>query len=570
MIIGLDVGGTHTDAVLLNRKGVEKQVKVSTDISDLFNTVLSGLTGLLKNISPDDIERIVLSTTLTTNAVVQKKVDPVGIIVSSGPGIDPEFFRTDDHYFPISGSIDHRGREREPVNENQIISAGEKLADAGVDYIGVIGKFSTRNPSHEILVKEILKDKFKKIFMGHKVSGNLNFPRRIATTHLNAAVYSMHKSFFNAVEKSLKEKGLNVPIQILKADGGTMSLEASMEFPGQTILSGPAASVMGSIAYAPEGKDSIVLDIGGTTTDISIFINKVPLLEPVGIQRGKYKSLIRSLRTFSKGLGGDSYVRVVDGNIVIGPERMGPAMAFGGKVPTPTDAMVVLGIMDDGDKTMARQGIDAIAKELGISSTETAKHIFHQSCSMILTEAFEMVDRINHKPVYTIHEFLKGYKIKPEKILLLGGPAKCCAEEIEDLSGIETQVVPCSSVANAIGAAAARTTCEVSLLVDTEQGFAVSPEENFKVSVPKDYSEEDVRKTALSLLKTKAIESGAAPDNIEVETIEFQKFNIVRNFVPKGKIFKTKIQVMPGLIRRFQHICGQFNGKKNIKGEKKI
>ena len=569
MIIGLDVGGTNTDAVLLSSMGVEKQVKVPTDVSDLFNTVLSGLTELLKDISPDDIERIVLSTTLTTNAVVQKKVDPVGIIVSSGPGIDPEFFRTDDHYYPISGSIDHRGRERQPVNENEIISAGEKLADAGIDYIGVIGKFSTRNPSHEILIKEILKDKFKKIFMGHQVSGNLNFPRRIATTHLNAAVYSMHKKFFNAVEKSLKEKGLHVPIQILKADGGTMNLESSMEFPGQTILSGPAASVMGSIAYAPEKKDTVVLDIGGTTTDISIFINKVPLLEPVGIQRGKYKSLIRSLKTYSKGLGGDSSVKVVDGNLIIGPERKGPAMAFGGKVPTPTDAMVVLGIMDQGDKKMAMQGIDAIAKELGVSPMESAKNIFHQSCSMILTEAFEMVDRINHKPVYTVHEFLQGYKIKPEKILLLGGPARYCAEEIEDLSGIETQVVPCSSVANAIGAAAARTTCEVFLLVDTEQGFAVSPEENFKASVPKDYSEEDVRKTALSLLKTKAIESGSDPDNIEVETIEFQKFNIVRNFVPKGKIFKIKIQVMPGLISRFHNICGQSNGKDTIKGEKK-
>ncbi len=569
MIIGLDVGGTNTDAVLLSSMGVEKQVKVPTDVSDLFNTVLSGLTELLKDISPDDIERIVLSTTLTTNAVVQKKVDPVGIIVSSGPGIDPEFFRTDDHYYPISGSIDHRGRERQPVNENEIISAGEKLADAGIDYIGVIGKFSTRNPSHEILIKEILKDKFKKIFMGHQVSGNLNFPRRIATTHLNAAVYSMHKKFFNAVEKSLKEKGLHVPIQILKADGGTMNLESSMEFPGQTILSGPAASVMGSIAYAPEKKDTVVLDIGGTTTDISIFINKVPLLEPVGIQRGKYKSLIRSLKTYSKGLGGDSSVKVVDGNLIIGPERKGPAMAFGGKVPTPTDAMVVLGIMDQGDKKMAMQGIDAIAKELGVSPMESAKNIFHQSCSMILTEAFEMVDRINHKPVYTVHEFLQGYKIKPEKILLLGGPARYCAEEIEDLSGIETKVVPCSSVANAIGAAAARTTCEVSLLVDTEQGFAVSPEENFKASVPKDYSEEDVRKTALSLLKTKAIESGSDPDNIEVETIEFQKFNIVRNFVPKGKIFKIKIQVMPGLISRFHNICGQSNGKDTIKGEKK-
>ncbi len=570
MIIGLDVGGTHTDAVLLSKKGVERQVKVATDASNLFNTVLSGLTALLDDIAPGDIKRIVLSTTLTTNAVVQKKVDPVGIIVSSGPGIDPEFFRTDNYYYPVAGSIDHRGRERQPINEEEIKAAGEKLAKAGIEYIGVIGKFSTRNPSHEIMIKEILNDKFKKIFMGHQVSGNLNFPRRIATTHLNAAVYSMHKDFFNAVQRSLREKGLEVPIQILKADGGTMSLESSMEFPGQTILSGPAASVMGSIAYAPDDKDTIVLDIGGTTTDISIFINKVPLLEPVGIQRGHYKSLIRSLKTYSKGLGGDSSVRVNDGNITIGPDRTGPAMAFGGKIPTPTDAMVVLGIMEQGDKANAMNGISAIADELGISPVEAAKRIFHQSCSMILTEAFEMVDDINHKPVYTVHEFLKGYKIKPEKILLLGGPARYCAEEIQDLSGIETEVVPCSGVANAIGAAVARTTCEVSLLVDTEQGFAVAPGEDFKISVPKDYTEENVRETALALLNEKAIRSGSDPNNIESEIIEFQKFNIVRNFVPKGKIFRMKIQVMPGLIRRFKNICGKQNGKNKLEGGKKV
>lgn len=568
MIIGLDVGGTHTDAVLLSRQGLERQVKVSTDASDLFSTVLSGLTTLLKDIPLERIERIVLSTTLTTNAIVQQKVDPVGIIVSAGPGIDPEFFRT-DYYYSVSGSIDHRGRERQPVDEKEIELAGEKLKKAGIEYLGIIGKFSTRNSSHELIIKEILKNKFKKIFMGHQVSGNLNFPRRIATTHLNAAVYSMHKDFFNAVYKSLKEKGLKVPIHILKADGGTMSLESSMDFPGQTILSGPAASVMGTIAYAPEEKDTIVLDIGGTTTDISIFINQVPLLEPVGIQRGHYKSLIRSLKTYSKGIGGDSHVRVSDGNILIGPDRSGPAMAFGGHDPTPTDAMVVLGIMEDGDKAKAFQGIDSIAAELGIASVDAAKKIFHQTCTAILLEAFEMVEHINHKPVYTIHEFLKGYKIKPEKILLLGGPAEYCAKEIQELSGIETRVVPCSNVANAIGAAAARTTCEVSLLVDTEQGFAVSPEENFKISVPREYSEENVHTIALGLLNQKAIASGSDPNNIQVEVIEFKKFNIVRNFILKGKIFRTKIQVMPGLIKRFKNVCENLNHIKKTQGEKR-
>jgi N-methylhydantoinase A/oxoprolinase/acetone carboxylase beta subunit len=93
MIIGLDVGGTHTDAVLLSSKAIEKKVKVPTDSADLFNTILSGFTLLLDNIDPKDIKRVVISTTLTTNAIVQQNMDPVGIIVSAGPGIDPEAFK---------------------------------------------------------------------------------------------------------------------------------------------------------------------------------------------------------------------------------------------------------------------------------------------------------------------------------------------------------------------------------------------------------------------------------------------------------------------------------------------
>jgi len=264
MILGVDVGGTHTDAVLLSSNGLEKKTKVLTDSTDLFNTILSSFTQLLDNIDPKNIKRVVLSTTLTTNAIVQQNMNPVGMIISAGPGIDPEAFRTCEHYYCVSGSINHRGREKAPINTMEINDIAQKLTKAGIEYVGVVSKFCVRNPSHEILIKRILNKYFKKIFLGHHVSGNLNFPRRIATTHLNSSVFSLHKSFFEAVKQSLEEKGLTVPIQILKADGGTMSLESSMSFPGQTVLSGPAASIMGAIPYATANQDAIVLDIGGT------------------------------------------------------------------------------------------------------------------------------------------------------------------------------------------------------------------------------------------------------------------------------------------------------------------
>ncbi|RLC28378.1 MAG: hydantoinase/oxoprolinase family protein, partial [Deltaproteobacteria bacterium] len=245
MIIGLDVGGTHADVVLLGNEGLIREVKVPTDPANLFDTVLTGLDKITEGINPSDIHRAVLSTTLTTNAIIQRQTAPVGMIVAGGPGLDPEFFRTNEDYYPVTGSIDHRGREIEPIDREQIRKIARCLAEAGIRNVGVISKFSVRNPEHEIQIADLLSRSFDKIFLGHQISGHLNFPRRIATTYLNAAVYPIHKNFFNAVKKSLKKKGLNVPIHVLKADGGTMSFDASMNFPGQTIFSGPAASVMG-------------------------------------------------------------------------------------------------------------------------------------------------------------------------------------------------------------------------------------------------------------------------------------------------------------------------------------
>jgi N-methylhydantoinase A/oxoprolinase/acetone carboxylase beta subunit len=520
----------------------------------LFKSVLSGFTLILEGVDPGRIKRVVISTTLTTNAIVQQTVTPVGMIVSAGPGIDPENFRTGDQYYAVAGSINHRGREIEPINEMEIQRVGEKFKKAGIEYVGVVSKFCVRNPSHEILIERILDNQFKQIFLGHHVSGNLNFPRRIATTYMNAAVYPLHKEFFQAVEQSLEEMGLTVPIQILKADGGTMTLEASMDFPAQTVLSGPAASIMGAIPYAPEGQDAVVLDIGGTTTDIAFLVDKTPLLEPVGIQRGGYRSLIRSLRTLSKGIGGDSALRVNDkGKLTVGPDRMGPAMAFGGAVPTPTDALVVLGLMEAGDQDRSRQGITFIADQLGMAEKEAAEHIFKICCNIILKKTFEMIDTLNAKPVYTVHDFLEGYTFSPDTILLMGGPARFFAKKIQEMYQLETIAVPYASVANAIGAALARTTCEVTVNADTEQGVVTAHEEDFSEPVSKSFSKEDLLEIAYRLLQDKAKNAGAEPDTLnEVEMVEFQEFNIVRNFSPRGKILRTKIQLKPGLIHGYE------------------
>ena len=303
MIIGLDVGGTHTDVVLLGNKGLLRAVKVPTDSQDLFHTILEGLNDITRDIDPADIRRAVLSTTLTTNTIIQKRTAPVGMLVSAGPGIDPELFRTNDHYFAVAGCMDHRGREIDPIDVDEIRWVAERFRAHAIRHVGVVGKFSPRNPDHELAIADVLQTDFDKVFLGHHISGHLNFPRRIATTYLNASVYPIHKEFFEAVERSLREKGLSVPIRLLKPDGGNMRFQSAVDHPAQTILSGPAASVMGALASAPPKGATLLLDIGGTTTDMAILIDGVPLLAPQGIQIGEYKTLIRALKTQSIGVG---------------------------------------------------------------------------------------------------------------------------------------------------------------------------------------------------------------------------------------------------------------------------
>ena len=558
MIIGLDVGGTHTDVVLLDHEGLKKEIKVRTEASDLFKSVLSGLDAITRDMDPTHINRIVLSTTLTTNAIAQRQLPPVGMIVSSGPGINPELYRTNRHYYVVSGSIDHRGREIEAIVPEEIHRIAGKLKNEGIPNVGVVGKFSIRNPAHELTIAKILQDSFEKVFLGHLVSGNLNFARRIATTYLNAAVYPLHKKFYRAVLKSLEAKGLVSPVRLLKADGGNMKFESSINQPAQTVLSGPAASVMGAVAFGPANEDTLVLDIGGTTTDIAVLINQAPVLDPLGIELMAYKTLIRSLDTLSIGIGGDSRVQVVDGQLEVGPERLGQAMAFGGPTPTPTDAFCILGDIRDGDRTSAAEGLAPLAKQLEISLQDLAVQIIHISCQKIFAAADQLVARINSKPVYTVHELQEGYQVKPRSVLVLGGPANYFAPYLNRLSNYPIRVVPRWQVANAIGAALARTTCEVNFFADTERKIAEAPEEHFSQSVTPQFDLEAATAKAFELLTEKAIQRGANPDYLEMEIVEAMQFNMIRGFNTIGKNIRVKAQIKPGLIHGYDDVIAKL------------
>lgn len=548
MIVGLDMGGTNIDAVLIDNGKIINSVKNPTDRNDLFQSIWTTLTELLQDFDTSKIQRINLSTTVCTNAIVENTTSPVGLIIQSGPGLPHDFLAFGDENVFISGYIDHRGTEVEPWKKEEIDNAVRLFREKNLDCCAVVTKFSPRNPKHETDIRDILeKEGFSTITMGHTVSGKLNFPRRVATSFLNSAVFKTFEEFSSNIKKSLEQENIKAPVYILKADGGTMNIKSAKEKPVETILSGPAASCMGINALLETNQDAILLDVGGTTTDIFFLADGIPLFEPLGIKIENYNTLVRSIYSVSIGLGGDSSISVNDGKLKIGPRREGPAYSYGGPKPTPTDAMIVLGIIQ-GDKQKAIEAMETLGKKLNLSSDKTAKLVLETMAEMIKVKVDELLTEINSKPVYTIKELLYGKKIEPKVINIIGAPAKALAPTLEKKFNLPCYYPKNYAVANAIGAALAKPTTEINMLVDTAKGIMTVPELEIYQNVDRKFSLELARKKAIELLKESARSLGAKEDEIEAEIVEESCFNMVRGFYTSGQNIRIKAQIKPGLI----------------------
>ncbi|MCX7816293.1 MAG: hydantoinase/oxoprolinase family protein [Syntrophales bacterium] len=548
MIIGIDVGGTHTDAVIVHNGNVLSKVKVPTDSDSLITSLLSATEKILADVETTSLKRIVFSTTLCTNAIIQNKTEHVGIIAIPGPGVAPFQLPMQEHTEFVPGYVNHRGEEMVPLSEQKVKEAALKFKEQGIELLGVVGKFSTRNPSQELRVHDLLKGEFHHISLGHNLSGQLNFPRRICTTYLNSAIFRIHNNLVKEVLSLIRKKGINVPTYILKADGGTIDIHKSTNYPVQTILSGPAASIMGILGLNRIHTDAISIDIGGTTTDISFFANGVPLLEPFGVTINGYKTLIRGLRTHSIGLGGDSVIRIENNTLQIGPERKGPAAALGGYHPTPTDAMVVLGYTSIGNIEKSVQALQPLALKLKKDIHALARDIVETFCNKIASEIKAFLEEINEQPVYTVHEIVRPKKIKPEVAYLVGGPASCLAPHLSKTVGLKVQIPKNAEVANAIGAALARTTAEMILVADTEKEQMIISETDEKIQIPRNFTKEEVIQFGKKRLREKALSLGSTDDDVEMEIVEDLEFNMVRNMYLTGKNIRVKLQIKPGIL----------------------
>ncbi len=549
MIVGLDMGGTHVDAVAIENGRVINTSKKPTNRNDLFQSIWITLKDLLSDEDISKIDRINLSTTVSTNAIVENKTSPVGMFIQSGPGLPHDFLACGEKNVFLSGYIDHRGRVVKDLNLKEINKNIKTFKQNNIKICGVVTKFSTRNPNHELKIKKLLENDFSQITMGHTISGKLNFPRRVYTTYLNSAVYNTFNNFSQNIKKAMKEEGLSkTPLYVLKADGGTMSLTAAENMPVETILSGPAASFMGINAMLGTNKDAILLDIGGTTTDIFFLADGVPLFEPLGIKIGAYKTLVRAIYSVSIGLGGDSSIKIENGKLKIGPKREGYPMAFGGPSPTPTDAMIVLGLMEEGDKEKSQKAMKSLGKQLNLNEKEVAEKALETMADIIKGKVNELLFDINSHPVYTVKELLYGKKLEPKLINIIGGPAKVLSPILEKNFNIPCHYPENYHVANAVGAALAQTTTEITMIADTEQKTLSVPELGLYEKINRNFTIDIARKRALALLKENAKKLGAKEQNIEAEITEESCFNMVRGFFTSGQNIRIKAQVKPGLI----------------------
>jgi N-methylhydantoinase A/oxoprolinase/acetone carboxylase beta subunit len=561
MLIGIDVGGTTTDAVLIRNGEVYGTAKVPTDAGNLLKSLLGALDEVSRGISPEQVERVVFSTTVITNLIAEGKTDRVALLLIPGPGVNPASYVFPDSFY-LKGAMDYRGREIQLLDEAEVRNAVNQIKEQGFSRAAVVSKFGQRNPSHELRIQEILREMHPdcKVELGHKVSGKLNFPRRVATSMLASATGERYQKFVAEIKKAMEERNIRAPVYILKADGGTLPIEKSVEFPVETIFSGPAASTIGALALTPEGQTSVVVDIGGTTTDLALILSGKPLIASRGAKLGNFLTHVRAFAVRSIAVGGDSIVRVRetgDGirTVTIGPERAGPAYCMGGKEPTPTDALRVLELVDVGDPERAKEVINVVASSLGKSETEAASIIVDTTAEMISQAVREMFLEWEQEPAYRIWEVLQNKKERPENVVGIGGGAKGLIAGVAEKLNAKPVIPENSEVGNAIGAAVARPTLTLNLRIDTEQKvYSVAEEGEIVSLISTDIGNfnrmrsEDAEALATKLLGERAKKFGISEYADEAEIVGSEVFNVVQGWTTVGRLFDVSMQIPAGLI----------------------
>ena len=452
--IGIDVGGTNTDAVLLDGAGVLASVKRPTT-ADVTTGIVDALTSIFKlwrDGQPEDVSAVMIGTTHFTNAVVQRKnltrIALLRLCLPAGQAIPPLYDWPEDlrdevlhSSYLLKGGLEFDGRpisELDPDEVRQVIS---RIAGDGLGSVAVIGTFSPVSPHQEIAVADAFRRKAPEVdvCLSHEI-GRLGALERENATALNACLSEIARSTIAAFEQSLAGSGLRAPLYLSQNDGTLMNAERAAKYPVLTFASGPTNSMRGA-AMLSGIRDGIVLDIGGTTTDGGALTSGFPREASFEVEVGGVRTNFRMPDVVSIGLGGGSHV--LDLGHRIGPQSVGfrlldEALVFGGSTFTMTDAAVASGACSLGDPGR----VSSIPANEARSAMRTA-----------------------HAMLAGLVDQLK-LSARDVPVVLVGGGATLFPMEIE---GASTVMRPeHAGVANAIGAAIAQISGEVDRVFSME------------------------------------------------------------------------------------------------------
>ena len=489
--LGLDVGKTNTDAVILdNENHLISKIKVNT--TDDINTGISNaLEGILKksSISPQEIKYVMLGTTHCTNAITKREgLAKVGIIRIGKPAtlsIKPLLSWPEDlrkviggYAHIVRGGHEYDGRELSPLDEEEAKRAIKSLKRKKVESIAISSVFSPVNNEHELrvseLVKEIMGDEIP-VSLSHRM-GSIGLIERENATVLNAAIIKTAHLTFRSFENLLKKKEIDAEIYISQNDGTLMSMEYAMRYPILTIASGPVNSIRGG-AFLSGVRDAIVVDIGGMETDMGVLVNGFPKESSVAVEIGGVITNFRMPELISIRIGGGSLIKEENGDIMIGPESVGNklkklAQVFGGDKLTATDIAVFLNKAEMGDPSRLK-----INRKFAENVDTKIKSIVKESIKKMSIDCSSVpVILVGGGSIILSDDLGKGFRvIRPEHF----------------------------EVANAIGATIAQVSGEIDRVFSLEERG-------------RENAIEEGRETAIK----EAIKAGADPETVEVIDIE--------------------------------------------------
>ena len=503
--IGIDVGGTNTDAVLVDHGEVVGAVKTPTT-PDVTGGVRQALTDLIEKCGPRtrQVASVMIGTTHFVNAVVQRRglnrVAAVRVTLPGSASLPPMVDWPADLSALVGGGVhmiagghEYDGRPVVPLDEVALREAGQAIGRAGITAVGITASFSPLSAACEERAAEIIRNECPdvRITCSHAL-GRIGLLERENATLLNAALLDLATETTRAFREALDESGIAAPLYITLNDGTVTTAENARRYPVYSFASGPTNSMRGA-AFLSDLDNAIVCDVGGTTTDVGCLVNGFPREANNVVEVGGVRTLFRMPDLVSFGLGGGT--KVVEDPLSVGPESVGfrlteQARVFGGPQLTLTDVAVASGLMEVGDRAL----VDGLPPAL-----------LARIMAVVHGRIGDEVDRMKTDA-------------REAPVIAVGGGAALIPERIPGVSKVHH--VPNHAVANAVGAAIAQISGEAD-------------------QVYQDMTRDEVLAAARSLAEDRAVKAGAARDTLK--TVEMEDLPIA--YLP-GHAIRARVRVV--------------------------